>query len=179
MLNKIDLFVLAFCVVGITTAIFLVQHRLSGIGQGEVQNTQTAQAPAAKLIMVNEDTGLAPTSTQNKIKNKDTSTRMVINDIKVGGGEEAKVGDMVVVHYSGTFQDGTEFDNSRKRGEGFQFTLGAGMVIKGWDEGVVGMKEGGERVLVIPPEKAYGEQGIGPIPGGATLVFTIQLLEVK
>ena len=113
------------------------------------------------------------------LNNNGEFSRMVIDDIKVGSGKEAKKGDTVLVHYAGTLQDGSEFDNSRKRGDAFEFTLGAGMVIKGWDEGVAGMKEGGERVLVVPPEKGYGEAGIGPIPGGATLIFKVELLEVE
>jgi peptidylprolyl isomerase len=104
---------------------------------------------------------------------------MVIDDIKVGTGDVVEEGDSVVVNYVGTLQDGTEFDNSKKRGQPFEFKVGGGMVIPGWEQGLVGMKEGGERVLVIPPELAYGENGIGPIPPNATLVFSIELIEVK
>ncbi len=105
---------------------------------------------------------------------------MVIDDIKIGTGEPVKDGDTVSVHYVGTLQGETdEFDNSRKRGEPIQFKVGAGMVIKGWDEGLVGMKVGGERVLVIPPDKAYGEQGIGPIPPNSTLVFSLELMGIE
>ncbi|MCA9358758.1 FKBP-type peptidyl-prolyl cis-trans isomerase [Candidatus Kaiserbacteria bacterium] len=104
---------------------------------------------------------------------------MVIDDVKVGSGDEVKAGDTVSVHYAGTLKGGKEFDNSKKRGAPFEFTVGEGRVIKGWEEGLIGMKVGGERILVIPPEKAYGEQGIGPIPGNATLVFSIELLEIK
>jgi FKBP-type peptidyl-prolyl cis-trans isomerase len=85
----------------------------------------------------------------------------------------------VSVHYIGTLQDGTEFDNSKKRGAPFEFKVGEGRVIAGWEEGLVGMQVGGQRVLVIPPEKAYGSNGVGPIPGNATLVFSIELLEIK
>ena len=84
-----------------------------------------------------------------------------------------------MVHYSGRLENGQEFDNSQKRGAPLEFTVGAGQVIAGWEQGLLGMKVGGERVLNIPPELAYGEQGIGPIPGGATLTFTIELLEIK
>lgn len=104
---------------------------------------------------------------------------MVIDDVKIGVGEEVKEGDVVSVHYVGTLQNGQEFDNSKKRGAPFEFKVGGGQVIKGWEEGLVGMKEGGQRILVIPPEKAYGKNGIGPIPGDATLVFAIELLEIK
>lgn len=98
----------------------------------------------------------------------------------IGKGPAAKSGDHVSVHYTGTLLDGTKFDSSRDRGEPFEFTLGAGMVIKGWDEGVVGMKKGGKRRLTIPSELGYGKQGSPPkIPPDATLVFDIELLEIK
>lgn len=86
---------------------------------------------------------------------------------------------MVVVHYVGTLPDSTEFDNSRRRGQPFTFQVGAGSVIKGWDEGLVGMKVGGQRILVIPPDKGYGAQAVGPIPANSTLVFAIELLEIR
>jgi FKBP-type peptidyl-prolyl cis-trans isomerase (trigger factor) len=105
--------------------------------------------------------------------------RMVIDDIKFGTGEEVQDGDTVAVHYIGTLQSGTEFDNSYKRGVPFEFTVGGGQVITGWEKGLVGMKVGGQRVLVIPPDMAYGERGVGPIPANATLVFSIELIEIK
>jgi len=108
-----------------------------------------------------------------------TVKKLVIDDVILGNGPEAKVGDSVTVHYVGTLQNGDEFDNSRKRGTPFTFTLGEGKVIKGWEEGVVGMKAGGKRVLVIPSDKAYGDKGFGPIPGGATLVFAVELLSIQ
>jgi FKBP-type peptidyl-prolyl cis-trans isomerase len=100
-------------------------------------------------------------------------------DLKVGTGAEAKPGQMVTVHYRGTLTNGTKFDASYDRGEPFTFTLGQGQVIKGWDEGVAGMKVGGRRRLVIPPDLGYGPNGSPPkIPGNATLVFEIELLKV-
>jgi len=105
--------------------------------------------------------------------------RLIIDDVIIGGGQEAKVGDTVTVHYVGRLQNGQEFDNSNKRGEPFTFTLGDGKVIAGWEQGVVGMKVGGERILVIPPDLAYGKSGFGPIPGDATLVFSIKLLSIE
>ncbi len=100
-------------------------------------------------------------------------------DTTVGEGDEAVSGKTVSVHYVGTLENGTKFDSSRDRGQAFQFALGAGMVIKGWDEGVAGMKVGGTRVLVIPSDLAYGESGAGDmIPGGATLKFEVELLAV-
>lgn len=103
-----------------------------------------------------------------------------IEDIVVGGGEEAKDGNKVSVHYVGTLTDGTKFDSSRDRGDPFTFNLGAGEVIKGWDQGVLGMKVGGTRKLTIPPELGYGEAGAGSdIPPNSTLIFEVELLSVE
>jgi FKBP-type peptidyl-prolyl cis-trans isomerase len=102
-----------------------------------------------------------------------------IEDLKVGAGAEAVAGKPVTVHYVGTLTTGAKFDSSRDRGEGFEFTLGAGDVIKGWDEGVAGMKVGGLRKLTIPPELGYGARGFPPvIPANSTLIFEVELLEV-
>ena len=101
-------------------------------------------------------------------------------DEVVGTGEEAKSGKTVSVHYTGTLQNGQKFDSSRDRNDPFSFRLGAGMVIKGWDEGVAGMKVGGKRKLIIPGKLAYGERGIpGTIPPNATLLFDVELLSVR
>ena len=108
-----------------------------------------------------------------------TDTGLKIEDLECGDGAEAKSGDSVKVHYTGTLEDGTKFDSSLDRGEPFNFQLGGGMVIKGWDEGIVGMKEGGKRKLTIPSELGYGDQGFPPdIPPGATLLFEVELVEV-
>jgi len=101
-----------------------------------------------------------------------------IEDVKEGDGKEAKVGDKVKVHYSGTLTDGTKFDSSYERDEPFEFTLGEGQVITGWEQGVAGMKVGGKRILTIPPELGYGEQEAGSIPPNSTLLFEIELLKV-
>jgi len=100
-------------------------------------------------------------------------------DLVVGTGDTAVAGKTVTVHYTGVFADGKKFDSSRDRGVPFEFKLGAGMVIKGWDIGVEGMKVGGKRILVIPPDFAYGPNDYGPIPGNSTLMFEIELLGVK
>lgn len=109
-----------------------------------------------------------------------TDSGLIIQDIECGSGEEAQTGEAVTVHYVGTLEDGTQFDSSRDRGEPFSFPLGAGQVIPGWDEGVVGMKPGGVRKLTIPSDLAYGDAGRPPvIPPAATLIFEIELIESK
>jgi FKBP-type peptidyl-prolyl cis-trans isomerase len=110
---------------------------------------------------------------------KTYNEKLIKEDVIVGKGAEAKTGSVVSVHYLGTLEDGTKFDSSYDRGQPFEFTLGRGEVIGGWDLGVLGMKIGGKRKLTIPSELGYGAEGYGPIPGGATLKFTVELLEVK
>lgn len=106
---------------------------------------------------------------------------LVVTDLTVGGGEEAKRGQTVTVHYVGvSHANGEEFDASWNRGEPFRFPLGGGRVIAGWDQGVAGMRVGGRRRLVIPPHLAYGDRGAGgAIKPGATLVFVVDLLAVN
>src|SRR6185369_15380701 len=116
-----------------------------------------------------------------------TVTQLVKQDTRVGTGAEATAGRTVVVHYTGWLYDetrtdhkGAKFDSSRDRNEPFPFTLGAGEVISGWDQGVAGMKVGGQRMLTIPPDMGYGARGAGGvIPPNAALLFDVELLEVK
>ncbi|OGY97566.1 MAG: peptidylprolyl isomerase [Candidatus Liptonbacteria bacterium RIFCSPLOWO2_01_FULL_56_20] len=100
-------------------------------------------------------------------------------DVVVGQGQEAKSGDTLAVHYAGTLADGTKFDSSYDHGEPIEFKLGAGDVIPGWDLGLLGVRVGGKRNLVIPPELAYGDRSAGPIPPNSTLYFTVELVDVK
>lgn len=103
-----------------------------------------------------------------------------VEDLTEGTGDVASYGQTVSVHYTGVLSTGEKFDSSLDRGQPFQFVLGAGQVIKGWEQGVVGMRVGGQRKLTIPPDLAYGPRGFPPvIPPNSTLVFTIQLLELR
>jgi FKBP-type peptidyl-prolyl cis-trans isomerase FkpA len=109
-----------------------------------------------------------------------TSSGLQYTDLTPGTGAEAKAGMSVSVHYTGWLTDGKKFDSSHDRNRPFEFKLGAGMVIRGWDEGVTGMKVGGKRKLTIPPDLGYGARGAGGvIPPNATLVFEVELLDVK
>ncbi len=109
-----------------------------------------------------------------------TSSGLQYADLVVGQGREAHAGEMATVHYTGTLVDGTKFDSSKDRNKPFSFKLGAGQVIKGWDEGVEGMNIGGTRKLVIPSQLGYGSRGAGSaIPPNATLVFIVELLDLR
>lgn len=120
----------------------------------------------------------------NEVKSSTTQTKteekkMKIEDITMGQGKEAKSGDTVVVNYKGTLENGKQFDSSYDRGQSFETQIGVGKVIKGWDEGIPGMKVGGKRKLTIPPELAYGREGQGEIPPNSVLIFEVELLDVK
>lgn len=119
------------------------------------------------------------TTNTEKMKNISTIEGLEIYDVQVGTGVEAVAGKTVSAHYVGTLTDGTKFDSSIDRGQPFTFKLGSGQVIKGWDIGIAGMKVGGVRQLVISPALGYGAQAIGPIPANSTLIFQVQLVDVK
>ena len=105
---------------------------------------------------------------------------LVIEDIKIGDGQEVEKFNIVTVNYTGLLENGTKFDSSLNPGRTpFRFTVGAGQVIKGWDEGLMGMKVGGKRKLTIPPELGYGSRDNGPIPANSTLIFEIDLLGIE
>jgi peptidylprolyl isomerase len=115
----------------------------------------------------------------NNAKVVKTASGLKYVEIEAGTGDSPTTGQTVSVHYTGTLEDGTKFDSSRDRGQPFQFRIGVGQVIKGWDEGVGSMKVGGRRQLIIPPDLGYGARGIGPIPPNATLIFDVELLGIS
>ncbi len=129
---------------------------------------------------VGASSGEGSSGVESEVEVVITESGLQIKDLVVGTGEQARVGAIVSVHYTGWLLDGTKFDSSVDQGTPFEFNLGQRQVIQGWDEGVATMQVGGKRELTIPPELAYGDQQRGPIiKPGSTLVFEIELLEVK
>lgn len=106
-------------------------------------------------------------------------TKFKIDEIKAGEGEQVQSGDHISIHYTGTLEDGTVFDSSVQRGVPFQCRIGVGEAIAGWDMGVIGMKKGGKRKLIIPPQLAYGDNAVSIIPPSSTLIFEVELIDIN
>ncbi len=182
MFNKFEMIGAGISVFFMGAALYLVQveNTLSRAGVAGQSAAIVSAEPDVVIVDQSLDTNQSRANAYlDAVDTQGNFDRMVIDDVKIGTGEAVQEGDTVEVHYIGTLQNGQEFDNSHKRGVPFTFTVGAGQVIPGWEQGLVGMKVGGQRMLVIPPDLAYGAQGIGPIPGNATLVFAIELLAIK
>ena len=157
---------------GIAVALaVVVAMALLFFGAGVFAPFTSATIPTNEMTM--------PDNNANPMPTIPDATELQINDVQPGTGATAEVGDTVTVEYVGALTDGTIFDASQNHGQPFTFTLGAGGVIQGWEQGIVGMKEGGQRVLIIPPQLGYGAAGNGPIPPNATLLFQVQLVSVQ
>ena len=151
--------------------------------QGAAVTQSPVDGPAATAVVLQNDGQSENTQNSNEVKMDALTTTpsgLQYRDLTVGEGAAASQGDTAVVHYTGWLLDGTKFDSSVDRGTPFEFPLGAGRVIGGWDEGVGSMNVGGKRELIIPPDLAYGDRGAGGvIPPGATLKFEVELLDLK
>jgi FKBP-type peptidyl-prolyl cis-trans isomerase len=168
-----------------STTLFVACASVIALSSANAQ-TPAAAAPAKAMTDVAKPMADAKAAVSAATASKviTTASGLKYEDIKVGTGAEAKAGQNVSVHYTGWLwvdgKKGDKFDSSKDRGQPFGFPLGGGRVIKGWDEGVQGMKVGGNRTLTIPPAIGYGDRGAGGvIPPGATLLFEVELLDVK
>lgn len=163
-------------------ALFAVVLAAAIAGAVFLFTSKPTEAPVAEESSVGENNSSSETS---RMKNDQEDTKetdeLIIKTTEEGKGDRVvKSGDTIAVHYTGTLLDGTKFDSSRDRGEPFTFTIGTGQVIKGWDEGLLGMKVGEKRTLTIPPAKGYGATGAGnDIPPNATLIFETELVSIK
>ncbi len=176
-ISKFEAVGIGASIAAMALALFLIRVQ-SAVFSEETAATGTQQA---SVIVADESAGGAAFA-DAVVEASDGSgrlERLILDDVVLGTGAEVAKGDTVSVHYIGTLQNGQQFDNSYQKGQPFSFTVGDGKVIRGWEDGVLGMKVGGQRIIVVPPELAYGEKGYGPIPGNATLVFAIELLEVE
>lgn len=143
-----------------------------------INPTEIPQLPTATPAIINQQEPAA-SSSADMAKVTTTADGLQIQDLTVGTGVAAKSGDTVTVNYRGTLTNGTKFDSSYDRNQPFTTQIGVGQVIKGWDEGIVGMKVGGKRKLTIPAALGYGSQDMGTIPPNSTLIFEVELLGVK
>lgn len=177
-INKFEATGIAFSIGAMALALFLM--RLDGTLEGRslAERFFKGESQVANVVVAEGGVAGVGAALESAIDGNRVG-KLVITDIQVGAGDSVEEGDTVEVNYIGTLQNGQEFDNTYKKGESFSFEVGAGKVIKGWEDGVIGMKVGGQRILIIPSEMAYGSKGYGPIPGNATVVYAIELVSVK
>ena len=174
-------------IIGITISIFVVVvvfavAQFFSFNSIETESVFSGNTSTEAIVLpsdIEENLEQASTAVADGVSARGTITELIIQDVREGTGQGVVRGDVVQVHYIGVLENGTQFDNSYTRGVEFSFTVGEGEVIEGWDVGVLGMKEGGERILVIPADMAYGNRAVGPIPPNSPLLFAIELVEVE
>ncbi len=142
-------------------------------------NTVVSAQNEAAVIVASDDDSAIREAVTNNVTVDGTLAKLIIDDVKKGAGEAVEEGDTITVNYIGTLRDGTQFDNSYVRGEPYTFKIGSGKVIQGWDKGIIGMQVGGQRILVVPADQAYGNMQVGPIPPNSPLVFSVELVAIK
>lgn len=152
-----------------------LQPSIEQLAQLPTPMSDDATEPAATPEAATPEAATPETATP-EVTTTDSGLQYV--DLVEGTGAIPRAGQTVYVHYTGTLQDGTKFDSSRDRNRPFSFRLGAGQVIRGWDEGISTMRVGGRRQLVIPPDLGYGSRSVGPIPSNSTLIFDVELLRI-
>lgn len=177
MINKFEAIGIFASIACMVIALFLLRVETTPERVIDATNSQAAAVVVAQDAE-NKNAAMASALAESMNKNGNFE-KMVIDDVRVGYGPKVAVGDTVTVDYIGKLQNGQQFDNSYVRGEPFTFTVGEGQVIAGLEEGIIGMQAEGERILVIPPELAYGSRNVGPIPANSTLVFAIQLISIE
>jgi len=178
MLSKFEALGIFASVAFMALALFLL--RVETNSELAALPTSESQTAAIAVVAEGEDANQELFNTLADSVNTDGAVeKLVIDDVIIGSGDAVEKGDKVDVHYIGRLMNGQEFDNSYSNRKPFTFKVGGWRVIEGWDLGVVGMKKGGQRILVIPPELAYGNRDVGPIPAGATLIFAIELIDIN
>ena len=180
--NIAPFLIVAVIIIAGITGIFFLSNQKTQEGSNinltpAVNPTEIPHLPTPTTAIINKEESASPAANMGNIMT--TSDGLQIQDIVVGTGAEAKSGDTITVNYLGTLTNGAKFDSSYDRNQPFTTQIGVGQVIKGWDEGMVGMKIGGKRKLIIPASLGYGSQDMGTIPPNSTLIFEVELLNVK
>jgi len=186
--NQIIILLISLVIVIIGAGVYIINNRPKE-AQNQTNNlnqtsqnisTNNTKPEANNKPTMSDTTATTPKEEVKSLPAVTTASGLIIEDTAVGTGTEVKSGDIVKIHYTGKLTDGTVFDSSVPRNQPFETPIGKGLVIQGWDEGVVGMKVGGKRKLTIPPDLGYGARGAGAaIPPNSTLIFELELLDVK
>ncbi len=179
LLNKYELIGIFFSIAVMAVALVIVRFNTDFLAQNDTFDLETQGA----VVAVSQTERTKAEELENTLKEASTGdgtlVKLVIDDVRIGEGAEVKKGDSITVHYVGTTQNGIKFDSSYERGKPYTYTVGAGTVIDGWEQGLIGMKVGGQRILVIPAEMAYGNRQVGAIAPNSPLVFSVELLSIN